>query len=337
MTNNKVRMQRLEYLDIMKRVAIFLVLINHVLREISIQHPLDYYVSRFHMPFFFMLSGFLAINQIKKPLLRNVSSKFRSLMLPFFTCGISFALTINKLNEYIFNPYHAGYWFLFSLFTHWIIFLPLKHILYIMKLDRYIVIEFVVLISPFFLGNIIMYYLNDVTINSLTLSYTVSYYRFFILGYFIGKFILHAHENIFQFIISHQICFSICVIIFIGTSLIYITGNNITNIIPTTVWQLLLCLSLFGILYNYKLFLSEKLKKIFIHIGQNTLIIYTFHYFFLYTFTSIECKQLSSYGLQTIIGVIIIVIIIMACIGVSSLFACNKILSLLFLGRKSNK
>lgn len=336
MINNKVITKRLEYLDIMKGVAILLVLTNHVLREIAIQHPLDYYVSRYHMPFFFMLSGFLAINQIKKPLIRNISNKFKSLMLPFFTCGISFALTFNKLNEYIFNPYHAGYWFLFSLFTHWILFLFLKRILYIIKLDKYIIIEIAVLISPFFLGNIIMHFLNDITINTLTLSYTISYYRFFILGYFIGKFILHKQENNLQ-LISHPICFSTSVIIFIGTSLIYITRNNITTIIPPTVWQLLLCLSLFYILYNYKLFLPEQPKRLLIYLGRNTLIIYTFHYFFLYTFTSIECKHLSSYGLQVIIGAIIITIIVIACLGVSSLFTCNKILSFLFLGKNSNK
>lgn len=115
--------QRDTFLDFSKGIAIFLVVLGHVLEK-SMQQKNEVYefIYLFHMPFFFMLSGYLAC-RTKAFDSRFYLKKIRSLLLPFFFVGISFTVLDGQYQSFFCNCFHNGYWFLLSLFFYLVLIL----------------------------------------------------------------------------------------------------------------------------------------------------------------------------------------------------------------------
>lgn len=148
------KIKRLVWLDIMKGVAIFLVALRHVFIGMHMMdHPVSLWIHLFHMPFFFLLSGFLAVKSLDTSVWKNYKKKAQSLMIPFFTCGLSLSFLLSQLDDCIFTLMHNGYWFLVSLFTCWLIFLPIaKGLLKLKWGGQNLVIEAILLFVPFFVA-----------------------------------------------------------------------------------------------------------------------------------------------------------------------------------------
>ena len=75
--------KRLEYLDMVKGLAIILVVLGHIE---FISHPLRVWISSFHMPVFFIVSGILIRykNEADQPLLPLIAKKARQILIPYF-------------------------------------------------------------------------------------------------------------------------------------------------------------------------------------------------------------------------------------------------------------
>ena len=75
--------KRLNYFDMVKGLAIILVVLGHVE---YISHPLRTWISSFHMPVFFIVSGMLIRykNEVEKPLSITVPKKVKGLLIPYF-------------------------------------------------------------------------------------------------------------------------------------------------------------------------------------------------------------------------------------------------------------
>lgn len=142
--------QRDTFLDFAKGIAIFLVVLGHVLEK-SMQQRNEVYefIYLFHMPFFFLLSGYLACRS-------NVFNanfylkKARRLLLPFFFVGISFAILNGQYKNFFFDYFHNGYWFLLSLLCIWYLFSFVKCLAERLRI-RNPMIEMVLLFVPFVL------------------------------------------------------------------------------------------------------------------------------------------------------------------------------------------
>lgn len=319
--------QRIEWLDVMKGIAIILVILGHILNNMNLfLHPVNQWLHLFHMPFFFILSGFLATKTSSKGLVENIKNKFISLIIPFITGGFFFSLTMSSLNNYIFDLHHCGYWFLFSLFTCWIIFLPLSTITH----PFHNIIKIAILLIPFFVGNLLMAHLPESISNSLSFPLSFAYYRFFILGYIIG--IIYENQKLRKrikiFFPSGSI-FATTFIIFFFSTLSILTNPYSINIIPITIWQTILCVSLFSILYYSESFIPKKFFRILCTIGQNSLALYVFHFYFVYQFPITHSTNISP-GFQTLIGLILTIITIIATMGLISPIKKNTILAFLY-------
>lgn len=111
--------QRDNFLDFCKGYAIFLVILGHVIQFISgnLQDQIFNFIYLFHMPFFFMLSGYLADKTIH---LNNLFllKKIRSLLLPFFLLDLHTPYHLIKSHNYYIIPsmQDIGFYFLFFLF-----------------------------------------------------------------------------------------------------------------------------------------------------------------------------------------------------------------------------
>lgn len=126
--------QRIQYIDLAKFIAIYLVLWGHVLG--SLTSPLissetlvrvtSKLIYSFHMPLFMLLSGLFAFSALKKPLFFMLWQKGRQLLWPCITFGfiLSFfwyrwGVNLDTLKH---GPLWYGlmydYWFLHSLFAN---------------------------------------------------------------------------------------------------------------------------------------------------------------------------------------------------------------------------
>lgn len=118
--------QRDQHVDIMKGFAILLVLLGHRFMtntEEGVLHPATIIIYSFHMAFFFFISGYVNKKtcQLKrKGLIRFISDKLRTLILPFVVWTLICSLEVgNTLSSFLsslnFYPV-TGYWFLPILF-----------------------------------------------------------------------------------------------------------------------------------------------------------------------------------------------------------------------------
>lgn len=116
--------QRIDYIDRMKGLAIFLVVMGHVYGMAFAQSDDVVYrvISSFHMPLFMFLSGLVAYSGATTPFwnLIKLGRKLRGLLLPLIVFGMCFTMTFSRnfgtdLVEFLESPNKNGYWYLMSL------------------------------------------------------------------------------------------------------------------------------------------------------------------------------------------------------------------------------
>lgn len=116
--------QRIDYIDRMKGLAIFLVVMGHVY-GMAFAQPEDVayrVISSFHMPLFMFLSGLVACSGATLPFwsLPKLGRKLRGLLLPLLVFGMCFTMTWAKdfesgLKGFLESPNKNGYWYLMTL------------------------------------------------------------------------------------------------------------------------------------------------------------------------------------------------------------------------------
>lgn len=116
--------QRIDYIDRMKGLAIFLVVMGHVYGMAFAQSDDVAYrvISSFHMPLFMFLSGLVACSGVVAPYwgIGKLSKKLKGLLLPLIVFGMCFTTTISKdfltsLIGFLESPNKNGYWYLMTL------------------------------------------------------------------------------------------------------------------------------------------------------------------------------------------------------------------------------
>lgn len=129
--------KRFDYIDMAKGFGILFVILGHI--EYA-PEPLRIWISTFHMPMFFVLSGIIMAikNEVEVPFEEIFLKKARGIMIPYFWFSLSYLvidignLLLNKIDINIFKynqissltMYGSGpLWFLPSLFFGEIIFL----------------------------------------------------------------------------------------------------------------------------------------------------------------------------------------------------------------------
>ena len=90
MENKNSLVQRVDWLDVFKCIAMFLVLRGHVDFDNS-PESIRYYIYAFHMPLFFMIAGmglYLQLNKREYSILEMTKNKARTLLWPYFIFNI---------------------------------------------------------------------------------------------------------------------------------------------------------------------------------------------------------------------------------------------------------
>lgn len=307
-------------IDAMKCLAIFAVVLGHVIeRTDGGGNSLRVFIYSFHMPLFFMASGFIGGGE-KHHQFKSIIKKVK-LLIPFFVLGIFYTLYSQKniINDFFFHPMKNGYWFLLTLFILFILYYFASVLSSKVKSD---ILECIILFSPYILTIWLKTY-GSTEIGMLLGVGLLPNYIYFVTGVFLRRYIT------LQKIILKEIVQILLLAIYI---LLFV--NSITILNP--IMKLSITLFIFSFFKNTTNTLMP-LSRYLTFIGSRTLDIYVLHYFLIIGLSASGLDTIGAiiYSSPSIYIPITIVFSIFVCIvvlGISYIIRQNKYLKKLLLG-----
>jgi fucose 4-O-acetylase-like acetyltransferase len=337
--------QRIEFIDALKGFAIFCVLWGHSLQYLRNEDDFFHnqafeFIYSFHMPLFFMISGFFFRSSLKLNFKQFIKKKGLQLLLPCLVWAILFGLLkftkaiilksdINYISEMmkIIVPFKWPFWFLKEIFiSYFLVYVTLK----IFKKEWLACILSVsfVLIAPY-----------------------CGFQRFLLPIFWFGIYL----KNNYQFILKYSkwilgisgLVFGICLLFWDGNYTIYVTGFqkllkmrtlsfNFANI-DIAMFRLIIgsvgsifWLMLFQQIYKKNLFFS-KLGKI----GTYTLGIYIFQVTILENWINnkIDFSTANIWIYNLVITPVIALLVLIICIYLIKLISKNNVLKTVLIGK----
>lgn len=295
---------REKYVDFAKGVAIFLVVLGHIIDKESFAHTFST-ISSFHMPLFFFLSG-IAMNFTKIDTPRYLLRKIVNLLLPFFVIGGVYATFAKG------GVMFSAYWYLPVLFVFSIIVFINK---YFWERNKLIC----VLLDLLFTIVIVLTLLKC----NIRFVYSLSFYTIaYIVPFLAGTFYPSFKDRI------PNIIYLLCLLsVFLLTP--YFSGfvhhsvymHLLKNVIGISMTLLLLAL------FQNINYVNNKFAELLCFIGRNTMSIYLFHFFLLTTY--------SEHGeiIDTFVNAIIAIPIIAISIIIGKMVSISSFASFFILGK----
>ena len=268
---------RLNYIDQIKGIAIYFVIVGHIIIFCLPNFPFSRLlldsISTFNMPLFAFISGLL-FKHNTPPSLKIILRHIQRLIFPFISVSILF--TIYKghtLERLIWDNFKHGYWFLLSLFC---VYLLAYLILFINKKINTNNI-FISEIMPI-CGLYIIFWIGTKTIPSTYLNlFSISLTMSLIPGFFCG-YIINKHK-LFEKIFTKPLIFNISSIIFptfILTNYCYHYSN-----LPLDIIISFIAIYCFVYIIYMQRNIHNNVKNLLEKFGRNSLGIYVCHYFFI--------------------------------------------------------
>lgn len=343
--------ERIQYFDILKGVAIFLVVMGHVLtmciREID-NAFLFKLIERVHMPIFFFIAGYFSYKaSFQSP---NIVKRAIQLLLPFVI--VSFLWVIYFPHSGLRSPLDStfsglylsewknGYWFTLVLFEICVIYAIMTYALRRISIFR---MRFLIILITWVVLYLSLKFFNDKLMLYLSIELVVKFYPVFFLGV-----ILHEKANFFTKISTNTSVFT--ALLLIGAGLFYISAyswefelNNADFLIVINV-TLTMCVALIAIYlarsWREKIYTTNisgnMSSRMWTYIGKESLAIYLLHYFFLFPLTFLQ-QPMRDMGLGFVpclaVSVAVAAAVVAVTLGVNYIISQSKLLSLLLTGK----
>lgn len=261
---------RLIFIDIMKCLAIYLVILGHILAS-SYNNILEYastdyvytalwrYIYSFHMPLFMFISGYVAFSPHKSYTFKHITLRIISYLIPFFVAGTLLTFWREKGDL-------SNYWYFRTLSIFVIILYIIEYIVnHIIpqhkKINRFIIFILYIIL---FKSLTIICNSNSAIGSIIDIKHIEYLYFYFIIGW--G---LRQYSYLLKYIVN-QYTYAISAI---GMFIHLIIFQNISILWP-------IIAIIFTI--NISFYLQKSPKSILLtQIGNRTLDIYIIHFFFL--------------------------------------------------------
>ena len=338
---------RIEYIDFIKSIAIFLVVWAHCIQNMGNnedfwENPIHIFICSFHMPIFMIMSGFFYKKNNYENVFAIIKKKARQLILPCFTWSIILVLitTIYKLHDgesIIFSErlYSIVYetftrfWFLRAVFVAYMV-ITISFIIFRKDHIACIVSVIFMLLLP----------------DSLRLAMDKFMFPFFWAGYFIHKYIDWIIDKKQIIILVSITIFTTLLMFWKLEYYIYKSPMSLYDLANNTISfhhlleriEIVSYRYLIGLFGSVFIFLSlqsiynDKLQFIS-KTGSYTLGIYIIHIFIEgHLLTRINMSYLSFITYNFIITTTTSVLVIYICIFLIKLIQKNRLLNLLMLG-----
>ena len=294
--------QRLKYFDMMKGLAIFLVVMGHVLtmcvREID-RAPLFKFIGQIHMPLFFFISGWFAVKTGPDGLLKTpgLLSRARRLLLPILGASTLFIYYYphsglqspfdSSWSGLWLNVWKNGYWFTFVLFEIFAVYAALTFVL--RRVTSFWLELLAVALAWAVLGGI-YHILPGVCDAALSFELLFTFFPIFMAGV-----IARRHADAFMRLCesSGPVTVSLFVV-FICMAFVcwpwrYSFGSALNVVLAQIVMQISLAIVAVAVIkpWSERAFEPARAKPgrfaaMWAFLGDKSLAIYLLHYFFLY-------------------------------------------------------
>jgi len=127
MTQSKTK--RIEYIDALRGFAIFLVVIHHIYvhcTHVYATYSYNHYIEQVQMPLFFFVSGFVFL-KVREWNILEIRQFFSKKITPLIVSPLLFMIVFLKISDgnvlsALFDEAKGGYWFTFSLFEYFVIY-----------------------------------------------------------------------------------------------------------------------------------------------------------------------------------------------------------------------
>ena len=348
--------ERLHHFDILKGIAIFMVIMGHVLtmciRDID-NAVLFKFVEKIHMPIFFFISGYFTYKVLENGelVMPKLIVRVKQLLIPFFVMstlwiyyfphsGLQSPFVSTWEGLYT-NIGKNGYWFTLCLFEIIVIYSLMINLF--SKCKTFVVRIVVVLISWLILGGLSKYILPNMVNDIVGLPLVFEFYPMFMFGV-----LAHSEREKFDKITSETTWVSISLIL--GAFFMYYTCWSWEFSFPAEVCDiakqlLYICVIIVAVTvvkswctqsYTDKQPNGSAMTRIWEYLGKQSLAIYVLHYFFLFPMPILR-EPLQSMNLNLIptlvVSALIASIIIVVVLGVNYIICHSKLLSLLMTGK----
>ena len=326
--------QRIVYIDNLKALAIFTVVIGHVF-WFTWNHYTDsiwfHLIEAYNMPLFFFLSGMFAKDDMN---LEQLGRKVKHLLLPTIIVGGIYAYIHEGLWEILFGRMHFGYWFLPALFQMFVLFYFRSFILSFLRkklnIGRKMTISFdvVYMFGCWGLAKKMTDYVPEDIYNMLCLGHIAENALFFWSGFLVWQ----NKEMIVKYLGRYKdMIYAICFLLFAGIFyLCFYSGYEIPGIVVRI--MALLSIVLLMIFFQKYSFGNGKIQKAISYVGSHSLEIYLLQYFFLPTNYQLENSVIGGVNCLCI-SLIESMITVVLCVVVIKIIDINKYLNLLFFGK----
>ena len=316
--------QRVDYIDRMKGLAIFLVVMGHVY-GMAFAQPEDVayrVISSFHMPLFMFLSGLVACSGATLPFwsLPKLGRKLRGLLLPLLVFGMCFTMTWAKdfesgLKGFLESPNKNGYWYLMTLAVFYV-----SLSLYRLNVKRKWYVD-VALAIVLWGGMFTLWKYTTQTVDYFCLLNCGNFYPFFMLGVFTTKY------GLLEKIKQANWLFSLCVIGYLALFVVEIPIHALVSL-NKHIFLPFCMVCVVVMLFIGRHGKTSRVECVLDYVGKRTLDVYVIHYFFIWQIHLAGlAKNLEASGNALLIFVLAIflsVIVTALSIGIGNVFHHGK-------------
>lgn len=319
-------------IDLLKGVAIILMVFDHVGWN-NIVHT---YIQSFHMPLFFIVSGYL---WKERPIKKKTITRTKRLLVPYCSMSLIYfviAIIFNRFNIMQFNilnmlkalivyptdmpnmPFAPALWFLPCMF--------LTNFIYdLLSLKTKEKTKHIIVLSIASLGSIYSHY--DLPILPFCIEPFCAALLFFDIGYIFKKYKI---KNYFK---SNYLIFILLMLAHIVLTFLNIGSVDMRSaryhIVP--LYFINGCLGTYAFYYGIQLIRSMKLKKYLSWFGQNTMQFLCFNQFFIMIFQILIYRFIKADWnvSQIIINMFVFVMSMVACMMTGFFISKTKLKFLL--------
>jgi fucose 4-O-acetylase-like acetyltransferase len=292
--------KRIQYFDMIKGVAIFMVLMGHSV--LSINTPGDSFlfkaIAAIHMPLFFFISGWFSVKIVNGNIQStNLKKRARQLLIPMLIISSLWTLLnpivsssfiqFSSFSELWYAPYKHGYWFTLVLFEIILIF---KLIAPIMNRIKNILFEVLFIFFMWFLLMIVVpRFIPDSLSQIISYSLVSAHFPMFMIGVFCGR-----HKDLFFRLLDSDWVRTVAVVLFLLTLIHKTVTSSLFDLwYSYYIIQIIFYASMAIVVVSMFKRWSEtafapermhpgRLAQMWQYLGRYSLEIYFIHYWFLY-------------------------------------------------------
>lgn len=323
--------QRIIYIDNLKALAIFTVIIGHVFYFTWNQYSnsiWNHLIVAYNMPLFFFLSGMFAKEGMT---IKQIGRKAKQLLIPTATIGGVYAFFKDGIHELLFGGSHFGYWFLPTLFIMFIFFYVRCQIVKVFFNNKSVkiilLLDLLYMLGVWGITKILAHYITENIYNLICLNQITNYVLFFWGGFLTWK----NKEKISSVIkMKLDVVYALCFLIFgVAFYFCYYSGYETTGLFRKI--MALFTIPLLLLLFR-RITFNNNIQKIFSYVGTHSLEIYVLQYFFLPTTYSLDNSVMGGVNCLAL-ALLESVLVVILCVILIKVIDINKYLNLIFFGK----